>query len=79
MIGIEAVIVDTPAARMRAWLIEAFDTAPSAKQMIRLLAAELVAGLSVAARKQCELLVRNNQVQKPGPRANRTVAVEQFR
>ena len=73
---IETMIIHAPAIRVGARLVIAFDAAMPAKQMLRLPAAEPVARQIAIALQQGEMLVRHDEMQKAGPRTNRTIAVE---
>lgn len=78
MVVIKAAVVDAPRRRMRARLIEGFDAAPAAKQMLCSTGAEPVGGQRRQRRLQREIRMRDNEVEETRPAAHRTVAVEQF-
>ena len=77
--GVQTIIMHAPAIRMGSWLVEALDSTMAAEQMIGLTAAKSIAGEIILAAQQRKIAVRNDQVQIAGSRADRAIAVEQFR
>src|SRR4051794_7596318 len=68
---VERVEIDAPGGGVRARLVEAFDSADPAEEMLGGAGAEAVAGQRVAARHESEILVRDDQVAKARHRADR--------
>ena len=73
---VEAVGIDAPGTRMGTRLIEAFDAAKSAKQMLGFPRPEAIALKLIAAGDELELLMTNDDVKKARHPADRTIAVE---
>lgn len=79
MSRVQAVVIDAPTTGVGTRLVEAFDPAMLAKQMIGLFAAKFIAGQVIPAFHQIKLIMRYEQVKETGARANGTIAIEHFR
>lgn len=76
---VQTVVIDAPAIGMGPRLVEAFDPAMLAEQMIGLFAAKFITGQVVSTFQQIELIMRYEQVEETRTRANRAIAIEHLR
>ena len=76
---VEAMPIHAPGVWVGARLIETFDAAMSAEQMIGGLRSEPIGSERVLTALQDEIAMGHNQVQIAGPRTHRAVAVEHLR
>lgn len=75
---IKAVKIHAPAVRVGSRLVKTFHAALLAEQMLGRASTKPVGSERIRALLQYKILMRNNQVNKPGAAAHRTIAFEQF-